>query len=178
MPTRQARREELDGGFAISTYDERQIESNAEERFSPRYGDADDRAKALKAKLIDSKGKITAHGWEVLNKDVLLLEHNSMAWLKKTFVSARDEGHDSHGDLAGTFFFDPSNENQVRLVEMGENERIDMTDGSYGDLSHTVFKGVSSFGEALLGGRITFYDVKKSAHADFVRPRRRSGLRR
>ena len=151
-------------GFDISTYGEDMIESNAEERFSTKYGDPNDRAEALRAGLIDANAEITEKGWEQLNRDSVQLERNALVWLKRVFIHARDDGHDSNGSLVGAFWFDPSNLRHAVLVELassspGRSERIDMADLSYGDLAKTVFEGVSDFGEQLLGGQITFFDV-------------------
>lgn len=153
---------ERSGGFAIGTYDELHIGSNAEERFSIRYGDKQDRAKQKKLGNIDDEGKITAKGWEQLNKDILVLERNAMAWMRKTFNSARDEGH-SDDELVGTFWFDTGKVNQAEMLVMGLRERIDMSDTSYGDLGDTVWKGVSDFGASVLGGAINFFDIDDEA---------------
>src|SRR5208337_1893174 len=97
-----ATQHERDGGFAIATYDEHHIDSNADERFGIKYGDAQERKHFKALGLLDAAGKIAPSGWAQLNKDVLTLERNAMAWLRKSFTSARDEGH-SDSDLVGTF---------------------------------------------------------------------------
>jgi len=154
---------ERSGGFGIGTYDEHHIESLAEERFGREYGDKNDRAEQMKLGNVDAEGKITKRGWNQLNKDIGVLERNAMAWLRKTFNSARDEGHDSFDDLAGTFWFDTGKVNQAEMLMMGLNERIDMVDTSYGDLGDTVWKGVSNFGGLVLGGGIKFYGIDDEA---------------
>src|SRR5208337_1110115 len=66
-----------------------------------------------------------------------------------------------HDDLVGTFWFDPRNPDQAWLIQLAtNNERVDMVDTSYGDLGDTAFNGVSRFGGLILGGGITFFDVK------------------
>lgn len=148
-------------GFTISTYEEHQCEENARERFGPPDGDPDDRKTYRRLRFIKADGEITSKGWEVLNRDIQRLEANAMAWLRSTFSWARDEGHDSHDDLAGTVGFDASNEKHCRLIDLasetGRSERIDMCDASFGDLALTVWTGVSDFGAAILGGAILFY---------------------
>lgn len=114
---------------------------------------------------MDSKGDITRKGWDQINEDMDRVEANTLAWLRFTFVAVRDEGHDSYGDLVGMLWFDPNNYEQARLVELasqdgGRGERIDMVDVSYGDLGNTAFNGISDFGASVLGGQVTFYDVK------------------
>jgi len=90
------------------------------------------------------------------------LERNALAWMRATFNSVRDDGHDGHDYLVGSFWFDPTDPNQAYLVDLASpgNERIDMNDASYGDLANTVFNEVSSFGASVLGGQINFFDVK------------------
>lgn len=142
-------------GFAISIYDQSMIEENAAERVREEGTEGFGR-------LVTKKGEITNAGWDQLNKDVSQLERNSLNWLKKKFGGARDDGHDSD-DLVGSVWYDPENTEQMELLELaspspGRSERIDMQDASFGDLSHTVWEGVSDFGEAVLGGAITFFD--------------------
>jgi hypothetical protein len=149
---------ESTAGFAISTYGEDLIKSAAEEHFGPR-GDAADRREVLGAGLVDASGDVTRPGWEVLTRDVLTLERNSLAWLRKHFKSVRDDGHDSRDDLVGTVWFDPKDLKQASIIEIGVRERVDMSDSSYGDLSHDVWRGVSKFGESVLGGAINFYNI-------------------
>lgn len=157
-------RREADAGFAITTYDQRTIEDNAWERFGPKWGDPKDRRKAMDDGWVDASGAITQAGWDQLNDDVHQVERNAMAWMRGTFTDARDEGHGQYDDLVGTFWFDPDDYEQSRLVELaadtGRMERVDMNDASYGDLAYTAFDGVSDFGAAVLGGHITFFDVK------------------
>jgi len=154
---------ERSGGFGIGIYSEWVVEENAEEHFGPKDGDPEDRATAMKAGLVDADGKITKKGWDQLNKDIGVLERNSMAWLRKTFNSARDEGH-GDDELIGTFWYDTGKVNQAEMLVMGIRERIDMSDSSYGDLADSVWKGVSSFGQGTLGGAISFSDVPQDAY--------------
>ena len=150
-----------DAGFAIHTDHEDVIKDNAREHFGPDYGDDADRAKALKGGLVDAKGEITRHGWEVLNKDFRTLENNSLAWLRKVFGRASDQGHDSSGDLIGSLSFNPRNATQAHNIVVGKNERVDFSDASYGDFARSgAWKGVSDFGQSVLGGHITFFDIQ------------------
>jgi len=158
--------DEAEAGFAIGIYEQGIIESNADERFG-RSGDPEDRQWAEEEGLFNSdagtrEGTITEKGWDLLNDDVAKIEKNAMAWMKHKFLDARDEGHSD--DLVGTFWFDPLNPDQAQLVDLaadtGRQERIDMVDPSYGDLADTAFDGVSDFGASVLGGGITFFDVK------------------
>jgi hypothetical protein len=170
---------ERSGGFGIGTYGEDIVESNAMDKLGPKYGDPRDRAEAMSAGLVDARGKITAKGWEQLNEDIGQLERNSMAWLRKTFGSARDEGH-SDDELIGTFWYDTTNLKHAEMLLMGVNERIDMSDSSYGDLAETVWKDVSPFGQDVLGGAISFFDIPKEAldEADETAERVRRPMRR
>ena len=161
---RQAPRES-EAGFAIGVYHQSHIEENARERIDPRYGDADLRREWIAAGWIDKKGAITAKGWALLNQDIDRAEHNSLEWLRKKFQHARDDGHDSHDDLVGSFWFDPTNPEHAELIDLassspGRSERIDMSDASFGDLADTAFDGVSDLGGNVLGGQIVFYGVK------------------
>jgi hypothetical protein len=164
---------ESSAGFAIGTYSQDLIEANADERFSERHGDPAARKKAQREGFIRSAGTteilITAKGWEQINKDVLQLERNALEWLGKVFNSVRDEGHDKHEDLVGTFWFDPTKVQHAMPIylasDWGSSERIDMTDASYGSLAKTAFRGVSNFGSQILGGAITFFDVKAEDQA-------------
>ena len=140
--------------FDISTYPQHLIEECARERFAePLLQDICQQFQSLG--LIDAKGNITKSGWEILSDDCGTLERNSMRWLRQKFVSAVDHGHVDDA-LVGTVTFNPRSSTQRNLIEIGENERIDMTDSSYGDLAKTVMRGVSEFGEMVLGGGIQF----------------------
>jgi len=157
---RQAERE-AEAGFAITVSDERTIEDWSRERF----GDPQDRKRAMSAGLVDAEGGVTDAGWKQLTDDIIELERNSLAWMRGKFLRVRDEGYDQYNDSVGSFAFDPTDPEQAWLVELaspspGRSERIDMTDASYGDLSDSVWKGVSDFGSMVLTGHITFHDVK------------------
>ena len=162
--TRAAPKREADAGFAIGTYDAQHIEDNARERADARYGEPEWRDEMARRGLIDQEGEISDRGWAQLNRDIDRIERNALAWMRSTFNNVRDEGHDQYDDLRGTFWFDPTNDTQAWLVELaspsGHNERIDMSDASYGDLADTAFTGVSDFGASVLGGQITFFDVQ------------------
>lgn len=177
---------EASSGFAIHTDNQGVIEDNARDRFGPDYGDAAERTKAMKAGLVDAQGKITERGWEQLNKDIRRLEDNALGWLRKTFGRAADQGHDSTGDLIGSVSFDPRSVKQARNIYMGAQERIDFSDTGYGDFAGSgAWKGVSRFGQDVLGGHITFFDVQPpeaieiaEATVDRAAQRRRTAGRR
>jgi hypothetical protein len=145
-----------DCGFVISTYDENMIRDIERDRTEENAGT---RNILHRMGLIDAANEITELGWAQLSRDILKLENNALAWLRDKFPVAYDEGHDSHGDLVGTVFFSTRSKLQMELIELGKDERIDMTDGSYGDLSKTVWQGVSDFGQDVLGGQINFFDT-------------------
>lgn len=155
---------EAEAGFAISVYDQRHIEDAAHERFGLRWGDKEDRERAQKDGMVDAEGRITQKGWDQLGDDIGRIEVNSMKWLRKRFLNARDDGHDQYDDLVGNVWFDPTDYEQARLIELasdtGRHERIDMIDTSFGDLGDVSLDGVSWFGGLLLGGAIYFFDVK------------------
>jgi hypothetical protein len=157
--------EEASAGFAVHIDHEDVIKDNARERFGPDYGDAAERDKAMKAGLVDAQGKITDRGWELLNKDSRILENNALTWLRKTFGRASDQGHDSSGDLIGGLSFNPRSVKQAHNIYLGaregRQERIDFSDTGYGDFAGSgAWKGVSNFGQDVLGGHITFFDVQ------------------
>jgi hypothetical protein len=154
-------KDEHSAGFNVHTDGQDLVEENARERFGPRYGDPKDRAEALRHGWVDKNGNITREGWDILVQDLRRLEDNSVSWLRSKFVSVRDEGHDSYGDLIGAIWFDLDDPEQVHQLDMGLRERVDMSDSSYGDLAHSVWKGVSDFGQSVLGGAINFFDVPK-----------------
>lgn len=151
-----------DGAFFITVFDERSVAENARDKFGPKHGEPDDRAQAMKHGWVDAVGEITPKGWDILNADIEKLERNSVAWLKNSFLSARDEGHGRYDDLVGTFWFDVANPKQAALVQLGIDERIDMEDTSYGNLANHVWKGTSKFA-GVLGGHITFQVEKDVA---------------
>jgi hypothetical protein len=155
---------EASAGFEIHIDDQGVIEDNARERFGADYGDPEARAEALRAGLVDDAGEITRTGWDLLNEDIRKIEGNALSWLRRKFQHARDDGHGSGGDLVGSVWFDPYNEEHAYLIELasqkGRSERIDMVDASYGDLANTAFNGVSGFGANVLGGAIYFFDVQ------------------
>lgn len=158
----------IDAGFAIHTDHEDVIDDNARGLIDPHYGDPELAAEWIRKGLVrdgNQREVITAAGWELLSKDVSTLERNSLAWLRKKFPTVRVEGHDSYSDLIGTLWFDPKKVSHAEIISLGieGNERIDMTDSSYGDLANSVWKGVSRFGQAVLGGHITFFAVDKGA---------------
>ena len=156
---------ERSGGFAVYTHGEDLIEAAAEERYGRESRDPEDRAEKVKLGLVNAKGEVTKMGWDRINEDVTRLERNAVAWLKKTFGSARDEGHGGHGgeELIGTFWFDPSKLDHAENVYEGVNDRIDMSDSSYGGLYRDVWKGVSDFGQSVLGGQVNVFGVDQDA---------------
>ena len=82
--------------------------------------------------------------------------------------------------LIGTFWFDPKKLKQAEMLLTGVNERIDMVDTGFGDLGDTAWKGVSTFGQDVLGGAINFFDIPKDAldEADETAERVRRPMRR
>jgi hypothetical protein len=154
---------EADAGFAIGTHDQGVIEDNARERANARYGDPEWHKEMVHLGVMTKDGEITAKGWDLLNRDIDRIERNSLAWLRATFNHVRDDGH-SGDELVGSFWFDPTNLGQAELVELaantGRQERIDMSDASFGGLANTAFNEVSNFGGSVLGGQIVFFDVK------------------
>jgi hypothetical protein len=89
-----------------------------------------------------------------------------LGWLRKTFGRASDQGHDSTGDLIGGLSFDPRSVKHARNIYMGaregRQERVDFSDTSYGDFagSDGAWKGISNFGQDVLSGHITFFDIQ------------------
>ncbi len=153
---------ERTAAFNIHTDHQDVIESNAEEKFGPQYGDPADRAQAMAAGMVNAHGEITMAGWAVLNDDIMKLETNALAWLRKNFNAARDDGHDNYDDLVGEVWYESSSVKQASLIATGKDERIDMSDSSYGDLSDSVWDDVSDFGASVLGGAINFDHISPS----------------
>ncbi len=56
---------ERTAAFNIHTAHQDVIESNAEEKFGPQYGDPADRAQAMAAGMVNAHGEITMAGWAV-----------------------------------------------------------------------------------------------------------------
>lgn len=138
-------------GFAISTWAEDVIRSAAEELSRSEL------ARAVRAGYMKNDYTITRKGWNKLNEDLIRLETNALSWLKAKFYGAEDHGHNDYGELVGSVWFDEKDPEQTELIDLGELERIDMIDTSFGDLADSVWKGVSWFGQGLLGGQINFY---------------------
>jgi hypothetical protein len=155
------RKHEAEAGFAIGIHDEGVIEDNTRELMSsPEW-----RGEMVHDGFVTKDGEITRKGWDQLNADIVKVERNSLSWLRRTFNHVRDDGHSSHDELVGSFWFDPTDYNHAWLVELaspspGRSERIDMVDSSYGDLASYALNGISRFGESVLGGQITFFDVQ------------------
>jgi len=162
VPMRRNTSEEKSCGFAIGIYGEDMIEANANELYSDdRLSDGDERF------MTKGGTGINEAGWAQLNKDIPILERNCLDWLKKKFKSARDEGHDKYGDLIGSVWYDPADKEQLELLELacpspGRAERIDMHDAGFGDLSYSCWRGVSTFGQAVLSGSIVFFDCDEA----------------
>lgn len=159
--------QDVQAGFEVSIEHQDVIADNVRDRFSDPSPERDD---AIREDLIDANAEITEHGWEQLNEDILRLETNATRWLRETFNGVRVDGHDSTDTLVGSIWFNPYDTKQAELIELaspspGRSERIDMVDRSYGDLADTVFKGVSDFGQSVLGGQITFFGVPPEAWA-------------
>lgn len=154
--------QEREGAFIVHTPDQGLIEDNASDHFS-LYGDMEARREFIKEGFIAVDGhsvKISEHGWKQLEKDSFKLESNAITWLKATFNHVRDDGHDSRGDLVGSFWWNPASESQLEQLEVGLRERIDMSDSSYGSLANVSWKGISSFGQHVLsGGTVNFEHV-------------------
>lgn len=174
---------EATAGFAITVEGQHTIEDNARDRVDSY---PEESRQMIAAGLIKADGEITQKGWDQINADIGKIERNSMAWMRQKFQHARDEGHDSHDDLVGTFWFNPDDPEHAYLVDLasqsGRNERVDMIDASYGDLSKTAFDGVSDFGGGLLGGAIYFFDVQpedmEAVEATLSRGSKRGGAAR
>lgn len=157
---------ERSAAFNIHTDHQDVIESNAEEKFSPKYGDPADRALAMAAGMVNTVGDITPAGWAMLNDDIDQLEINSLKWLRKNFNAVREDGHDRYDDLVGEVWYDSAKTKQASLIATGKDERIDMSDSSYGDLADDVWDGVSDFGASVLGGAINFDGISDSDMAE------------
>lgn len=145
-------------GFAISFGSEQMIQSTAHD-FVEEHGVP----KSFR-KFVTKDGKITPAGWQKLTEDILKVESNALAWLRKNFLRVRDDGH-AGDELVGSVWYDPADKEQLALIELaspapGRGERIDFKDSSYGGFSDSEsFKGVDDFGYQLLDGFIVFFDV-------------------
>jgi len=147
-------------GFDVNTYDEWRIKENARDRWNS-YSQEDYAKPSKKAGYVTADGKITPKGWEQLTEDVLRIESNAVRWLADTFEGARDEGHGSADELMGTLWFDPEDETQVELINLGEEDGFDFQDSSYGNtLPDVVYEGVSDFGGWLLDGSVRLFNIE------------------
>lgn len=124
--------EELTGGFAINTSDEKVIEDN----FRDRRGR-------------EPNGK----EWEQIGKDLMKIESNAVKYLKKVLGNASDEGHNSSGDLLGSFWCDWSNKKGLETV-FAHHEESDPNELSSEEDS-ALFNGVSK--EGLDGVNVSIY---------------------
>lgn len=123
-----------DYGFAISTMDE-----NAMEDYAREDG--------------------TILNWNELTKDASKIEQNIMKWLNK-HGTARDEGHDSTGDLVGTFFLtDLKLQNAIEDI-IDDNEPLTYSSGYFGNYidDSDLFKGTSKQAEYLMPSLDFFKD--------------------
>lgn len=87
-------RDIFDIGFSIYTDHEGLLEQN----FNEDYGRNPDR-----------------NDWDLINKDLEIIENSALKYLGKTFQSARDEGHDNDS-LIGTLFVDRGNRKQMEII--------------------------------------------------------------
>lgn len=165
----RAKTQEFEGVFFV-TINSSSVQDNATERFGADYGDPDLRASFIRSGLITKNrdATITSKGWEQLVRDDRQIETNALAWLRKTFVHARDDGHDRNGDLVGSFWWTPAKKSQLEELEIGINERIDFSDASYGSFYKTAFTKVSRFGANILDGQIGFEQVPLDAVEKFL----------
>ena len=152
MPTH----DEQSAGFAVRTYTQRQITDNAREKYGSSYGDPQERMEMVRGGFVNEQGAITVRGWKTLNEDIRHIERNAVGWLKKNFLSARDEGH-GDDELVGTVWYRPTDKKQTSMLMDGvEGERLDLE--GYKDLWRDAWAGVSEFGQSVLGGEIVFFD--------------------
>ena len=123
-----------DYGFAISTMDE-----NAMEDYAREDG--------------------TILNWNELAKDASKIEQNIMKWLNK-HGTARDEGHDSAGDLVGTFFLTDLKLQKVIEDIIDDNEPLTYSSGYLGNYidNSDLFKGTSKQAEYLMPSLDFFKD--------------------
>lgn len=128
--------EELTGGFAINTSSEDIIEQNFSERRGREPNDKE---------------------WEQIGKDVMKIESNAVNYLKKVLGNARDEGHDSSGDLLGTFWCDWSNKKGLEMV-FAHHEESDPNELS-GEEDSALYKGVSKDGLDGVDARLQFFAI-------------------
>lgn len=144
-----AGKDDIDCGFSISTSDEDSIKEDAEEE---HMGEID---------------------WKQINKDIAKIEKNALKWLRKFFANARDEGHDSHGDLIGTLWVDPDNEDQMEMIGESSSEHSgEPLRTSSGTMPNTadrmIFNGVSKEGSILIQVTIDFFNVDEDDFEGYV----------
>lgn len=161
MAKRVMAKRERQCGFAIALSQQREIEERALEKFG-EDPDEEFQKLSVEAGFVTKDGSITEAGWAQLQKDMQQAERNALAWLKKHFVGARDEGHDSHDDLIGTLYWNPRSKKQREMIMLGANERIDFDDSSYGGMT-TAWDGASGFA-IIMTGSITFFDLDIDPH--------------
>jgi hypothetical protein len=128
--------------FTFGMSGEHDMDENAREKFGPDYGDPIDRKELLKKGLIDKNGEITSAGWDIIGEVIDRLEDNILGWLKKKFVKVSDV-YSVDNELNASVEFDAGDPDQVEHILLGINERIDLTDSSYGDLAGVAWRGIS-----------------------------------
>lgn len=148
----RVRQRKMRAGFAIGTYDQRMLEDAVLEVFGPN-AEPDERKEALKQGLISRAGEITERGWESLSEDIMTVERNALAWLRRHFKSVRDEGHTTNDDLVGSVWYDSTDKVSAKLVhEFHQPETMQLTDIT------ELCDGTGLFG-VVIGGWLEFYDV-------------------
>lgn len=127
---------ELNCGFAIVTDPQNVIEQNFEER----------RGREPNAKE-----------WEQINKDVVTVEKNAVAYLNKVLGKVRDEGH-SGDDLIGSVWCPWTNKKGLEIIWTNREEE------GHQDLSNeednAFFKGVSKVGTDAFGASFNFFNIE------------------
>lgn len=155
------RERDISAGFAILTTSSGTIEDNLSDIVASMDHYFVETFREWERQGLIEGDVITEKGWDVLTDDSLRLERNCLAWLRKTFDNALDEGHGGHDgeELIGTFWFDPTDTEQMEWIHQGTFESIRMLEHLPNAEAEKLLTGLSKFGYGLLDAEIQFFNV-------------------
>ena len=110
--------------------------------------------------LITLDGEITGEGAQQTDDDMEIIEKNAVDWLSKNFISARDEGHVGDNSLGGTVIIDPTDKDQISILndcEPAGGDALTFRDEYVRDVG--IYNGVSEFTEVMVDTDIIFIDL-------------------
>jgi len=127
---------ELNCGFAIVTDPQDVMEQNFEERRGREPNDKE---------------------WEQINKDVMTVERNAVAYLNKVLGQVRDEGH-SDDDLIGSVWCPWTNKKGLEIIWTSREEEGHQELSTEED--RALYKGVSEIGLDAFSASFYFFNIQ------------------